>query len=435
MKRNYPITKWLAATLLAGGLSVSCSNRAEDDPEPRMSTIQLNAAMMPDVREEPVSAVEDNTFMVLFWKDDAHLASPTNTTTWPAPYLAAQAPQPISFYQRVVFDTRYPYPDRTSYLYATGYAPGEVLAPVAGQGYRKLRAAVDDKEKGRYDFLGCDSWHDVYKGSQDDPFSHDKNKLYFRHLAAKLVFFAERDRNTMENKQFVRNVRITGLYMSTDGGKEYTSMFTPDEFEWQKLESSDFTATYDKAIEAAQGENPGVNTQPTAGYRAVHTMSFAGDDPDFCLEKHASDRVPVYGMRIDSCYVSNEIIIKDGKVTVQKSENPIRLKMDISAEMSFSPDFQLPDDGSTTDNLTFTRRAWNGVELTAIYKVNAAGQVTADAEPVYEFKPGMEYRIYLCFYRTGVNLVAIEQPWNVGGVHYITIPGGDQQKGGQKETN
>jgi len=423
MKTIYRMMKMAAVTLLAGVLPVSCIND-EDYPDGRTETIGVNTMPMSAVRGKPVSAVSDNTFMVLFWQNNAHLESPSDEALWPSPYLAGHAPQPIEFYEHAVFDTRYPYPDRTSCLYATGYAPGKVLSPDDDKGYRRLSATVRDTEKGRFDFLGCDVWSDVYRGSQDDPFAQDKNRLYFRHLAAKLVFYADRDRNTMENKQYVRNVRVTGLYMSIDGGKTYTSMYTPNVFEWKELTESDFTASYTKTIEAVKlvKGNQGVTSLPKAGYKAVGVMPFAGDDAGFVLQRRASDRVPVSGTYIDSCYVCNNMV--DG-VVQSSATHQIRLKMDISAEMSFDPDFSMADgDGSTTDDLTFTR-TWREVKLDAIYQVDMDGNKTG--EIVREFKPGMEYRVYIRFYRTGVNLVAMEHPWNVGGVHYITISGGDRQ--------
>jgi len=427
MKRIYHIIKAVPAILLAGAVLSSCIYDYEEDSE-RQNTIRVNTLAVDGTRASSDTDGSDNTFMVLFWNDIAHLETPSADTKWPAPYLAGHAPQPVSFYEHSVFDTRYPYPDPTTPLYATGYAPGNVLK--SDEGYRKLNATADDSETGRYDFLGCDVWRDVYKGSQDDPFSQDKNKLYFRHLAAKLVFYADRDRNTMENKQYVRNVQVTSLYMSIDGGNNYTPMYTPCAFEWQNLDESDFTESYKKTIAAAKlvNGNQSVASAPKAGYKAVDAMPFAGDDANFTLHGHAADRVPVYGMHIDSCYVCNKIA--DGVVQTSPTHH-IRLKMDISAEMSFDPNFPINDgSGSTTDDLTFTRK-WKNVPLNGIYQVDKDGNIT-DAK-VHEFKPGNEYRVYIHFYRTGVNLVAIELPWNVGGVHYITIPGGSKPEGQASE--
>ncbi len=98
--------------------------------------------------------------------------------------------------------------------------------------------------------------------------------------------------------------------------------------------------------------------------------------------------------------------------------------MDITAELSFNPEFPASSStGSTTDEITYTH-TWRDMELEAIYQVDANGNKTA--QTVHEFKPGMEYRVYIHFFRKGVNLVAIEQPWNVGGVHYISISGSDK---------
>lgn len=436
-QRLYHIVTAVSVTLLLGVLPSSCIYDDGDTPEQQSGTIRVNTLAVNGTRAASTED-GDNTFMVLFWQDTNHLEDPekSENASWTTPYLASCAPQPVTFYSQSVYDTRYPYPDESSWLYATGYAPGKVLAPDETDDYRKLTATVNDLEKGRYDFLGCDVWSDVYKGSQSDPFAQEKNKLYFRHLASKLVFYADRDKTTMENKQYVRNVEITNLQMSIDDGKKWTSMYTPNEFEWKTLDETDFTNSYNKTIEAAKlvaAVESG--SKPTAGYKAVGAIEFAGaDNQNFKLSRHATDRVPISGMYIDSIFVCNPIEAGG----IQSAANAIRLKMDVSAELSFHPDFPQSDgSSSTTDDLTFTRK-WKAVELEAIYefKQDTQGNVTVDEnKPVKWFKPGNEYRIYIHFYRTGVNLTALEMPWNYGGVHYITIPGGDKQQDETNETN
>ncbi len=412
---------WLVpATLLTSLMLPSCVYDSET-PDNASGSILVNTKIVDGSRSEVAAEEGDNTFMVLLWNDYAHLES-GSTATWRAPYIAGHAPQPVPFYEHTVYDLRYPYPDASSYIYATGYAPGLVLKPVQNGDYSRLVATVSSVEKGRYDFLGCDLWPEVYRGSQSDPFAHDKNKLNFRHLGAKLMFYADRDRESMENKQFVRNVRITKLYMSTDGGANWIAMQTPLQFKWGGLTDGDFTSAYNKTIDivrSIKGNEGAANTRPQAGYHVAATEDFAGDDAAFILQRNAVDRVPIYGMKIDSCYVCNPIDAASGNPVVNQ---PIRLKMDITAELSFSFDFP-KGDPSTTDDLTFTR-TWPGVELGAIYEVNDKGEATTAS--VSRFKPGNEYRVYIHFSRTGVNLVALQLPWNYGGVHYITIPGGDQ---------
>lgn len=441
-QRLYHIVTAVSVTLLLGVLPSSCIYDDGDTPDQQPGTIRVNTLAVNGTRAASTED-GDNTFMVLFWqeKDRNNLESPSEDDL-AKPYLASCAPQPVAFYGQSVYDTRYPYPDESSMLYATGYAPGKVLAPDKTEGYRKLTATVNDLERGRYDFLGCDVWCDVYKGSQNDPFAQEKNKLYFRHLAAKLVFYADRDKTTMENKQYVRNVEITNLQMSIDGGQSWTSMYTPNEFEWKTLEGADFTDSYNKTIAAAKlVAAVESDSKPKAGYKAVGAIEFAGaNNTDFKLSRHATDRVPISGMYIDSIFVCNPIV--NGEI--KSAANSIHLKMDISAELSFHPDFpksdgsgSTTDGGSTTDDLTFTR-TWKNIELEAIYGFmqDTEGNVTVDKNsPVKLFKPGNEYRIYIHFYRTGVNLTALEMPWNYGGVHYITIPGGGKQQDETNETN
>ncbi len=431
MHRSNHIIGIVSAALLAGALCASCASDSASDPQPAAATIRVNTLVADGTRA--VSESSDHTFMVLFWQQTAHLASVGKSSAWLAPYLACHAPQPVAFYKYSVFDTHFPYPlPEDSYLHATGYAPGNKLTPDAREGYRRLSASVGTPEKGRYDFLGCDFWDGVYRGSLKDPFAQDKNKLYFRHLAAKLVFYADRDEATMENKQFVRNVQIKNLRMSIDGGREWTPMFTPSVFEWSGLTpETDFTESYANTIAAVKllaGNESAAASRPQAGYKTAEAETFAGNDSNFVLQRSDTDRVPINGMVIDSCYVCNPMA--QGEI---QTDQPIRLKMDICAEMSFDPNFPTTvGSGSPTHNLTFIRK-WTDVEVGAIYQVEsgANGMVQETTQPILAFKPGNEYRIYIHFHRTGVNLAAQELPWNYGGIFYIGIPGGDEQTGKQ----
>lgn len=430
MKQFEHLIGILTAALLAGALSVSCIYDDGEEPAPE-ATIRVHTLA---VDGDDGSEEGDNTFMVLFWKQTEHLETDGDASAWQAPYLAGRAPQPVAFYKKSAFDTHYPYPMPEGDLYATGYAPGKVLAPDATQGYRRLAATVEAPKKGRSDFLGCDYWNNVFRGSLQDPFAQEKNKLYFRHLAAKLVFHADRDRESMENKQYVRNVQIGNLQMSIDGGQNWTAMYTPSAFEWKLLSSeTDFTESYKRTIAAVLGipGNEGAkDSAPSAGYKTAEAETFAGAGSGFVLQKGNTDRVPIDGMAIDSCYVCNPMA--DGE---PQTNQPIRLKMDIRAEMSFDPNFPKNEEGSDASDLTFTRE-WKGVELKAIHEVEigADGEVKETERPVELFKAGNEYRIYIHFHRTGVNLAARELPWNFSGPHYIVIPGGDKPaEGGETD--
>jgi len=435
MERIYHIIRVAAATLIAGLSLPSCIYDNGNGPESGTETIGINAAMVTGGRRAPNPHADrsEESFMVLFWLQEQRAAlelSPEIGNAWSAPYLAKEAPQPVSFYDESVYDTGYPYPfpeDRL--LYATGYGPAGVITP--GDNYRVLTVNIPEASKqqkvGHYDFLGCDAWCDIYRGSQADPFSQNKNKLFFRHLAAKLVFYVDRDEVSMENKQFVRNVQVKHLRMKI-GDAEWTDndcMYSPGEFTWSLLDpDNDFTKSYLTVIadkKQLRG-NTHVTTDPAAGYKATVSMPFAGLNSDYVLQRNAIDRVPVDGMVLDSCYVCNPIV--DG--TVQTGT--IQLKMDISADLSFDWDFPLADSESTTDGLTYTRE-WKDVTLNAIYEMetDADGNVQPTERTVTEFKPGNEYRVYITFSRTGVNLVAKELPWDYDGIHYVTIIGGDPQ--------
>lgn len=459
MRRIEADIRILEATLLAAAALAAGSCDREEAPEYPADTICVNTLAV-DGGSTVSTDDGDNTFMVLFWKGDASKEYlETNfgaDVVWPSPYLAEQAPQSVASYERLVYDTRYPYPmypEETTYLYATGYAPGRVLVPETADNYRTLivndtpaadAPDADDAppavkvQRGRIDFLGCDVWSDIFRGSRADPFAQDKNKLYFRHLAAKLVFYADRDKATMQNKQFVRNVKIANLQMSIDGGTTWTPMYTPSKFEWKELNDADFTPSYTKTIETVKAIpsnlDVAASSRPKAGYKVVAAAAFAGmpaeGEEGFVLQKNATDRVPIDGMVIDSCYVCNQIA--GGAV---QSGASIKLKMNITALMSFDPNFPMQDEpsgtpgdgsGSTTDNLTFTK-TWEGLTV-EVKAVDNAGNKTET--PVTEFRAGYEYRVYIHFHRTGVDLVARQLPWNDGGSHYIPIPGGDPDSGG-----
>ncbi len=410
----------------------SCSGDGNgmDSPDPLTGTIKINTVAVGGSRTVSNEVSDfDDTFMILLWNSDAAFLEidATDETQYDIPYHRSISPQPVMFYTRSTYDTRYPYLPNNKILYATGYAPGNMLEPKLPKdnnthNYKILKSKVPENQRGRYDFLSCDFWKEVYRGAQDDPFSQDKNKLYFRHLAAKLTFYADRDKETMENKQYVRNVQITKLQMKIGDG-EWETMYTPNEFSWERLTyPGDFTKAYLAAINAAKnikGNEDAQSTYPTFGYKTKSAIGFAGaDDSKFVLKKPTVDRVPITGMDIDSCYVCNPIGT-DGKVRTGK----IQLRMDISADMSYHPGFPRPEgDDHDTNDLTFTRK-WEGVTVSEIKELDEAGNATANN--VIEFKPGHEYRIYIHFFRSGIHLVAKEMPWNEGGLHYVTIPGSD----------
>jgi len=424
----------------------------DDGPVNTRTTICVKTAMEPG-RHDKILSGED-PFMLILWENADHLET-AGTTGWPNPYLVRESPQSVAFYSEFVYNVGEPYPsDSTQPLYATGFSPANAFTH--SDFYRVLQfktpAATDPDAKTaeRTDFLGCDVWREVYRGSGIDPFAQEKNKLYFRHLAAKLIFYADRD-TTMENKQFVRKVQITNLQMSIDGS-EWTALCAPTEFTWGTLTPDDFSASYSALLDSIKrvSGNNGVTTVPKGGYRTSKVTAFAGKDSDFLLQKRlsdktpATDRVPLTGMAIDSCYVASPLN-EDG--TVRKGH--IRLKMDICAEMSFDPAFQMPDGtytdaegntvtGTVTDNLTFTR-GWKEVVLDAIKTVSVddSGNPTETDTPVKLFKPGDEYRVYIHFSRTGVDIAARQLPWNRGGVHYIAIVGKDPTtpEGGSESGN
>lgn len=434
MKSVYDILTRFAASLSLAVVTVACAGDSGEPPQPPQqaaSSIRVNTAAVGvgvATRAAADDTGRDDTFMMLFWRDAAPLeTADADYSDWARPYLASHAPQSVPFYGISVYDTTYPYPadKEDEPIYATGYAPGSLIYRDLEAGYRKLAVKIDDPmSKGRYDFLGCDIWKEVYKGSLPDPFAQEKNKLYFRHLAAKLKFFADREKPNMEKRQYVRNVKVKNLRMSIDGGQTWIDMHTPSAFEWRVLApEKDFTTAYWKAIRAVRvlpGNEGASDTYPKAGYAASGSEEFAGEGSGYVLARENTDLVPVSGYDIDSCFVCNPII-----GGVEKVDKPIRLKMDISAEMSYDISFPEPDNELTTDNLTFVRE-WNGVSLSVINKVDDLGNVVKGSE-VDRFVPGNEYRVYIHFSLTGVDIVASELPWEYTNSHYIPILGGDKR--------
>ncbi len=420
---------------IAGMSLTSCIY--EDEGVGTESTIGVNTTVVHDSRSPRDIANEEDPFTIQFWlpAQANQLADPDNLTSWPEPYLTSKTTQPVPFYDQTVFDTGYPYPyPEERLLCATGYAPSELLEQSGKTLKVKLEKTTetgttvpDEAKKGRYDFLACDLWRKCFSGSSADPFAQDKNKLYFRHLTSKLVFYADRDRNTMENEQFVRNVCISNVKIRVGSGDCWENLSTPSEFTWSKLsETTDFTDPYITIINELKTLNsnktvstdyPTYSDYPEAGYKTSKSEYLPNG---FVLSRNASDNIPIAGLVIDSCYVCNKIADNGTPVT-----GPIQINMDISAELSFSMNF--PVDDSTTDGLTYTH-SWNATAEIKEVTIDALGNVTPSTTPVTDFKPGNEYRIYIHFYRTSVNLTALEMPWNYGGVHYITISGGGQTK-------
>ncbi len=421
MKRKYGMIKGVLASLAAALLAGGCNSA--DEPA-GAETIKVNTRAINDFGPTDLQDDgRDKSFMLLLWLAPFNLENAVDDPSfWKSPYLAGHAPQSVSFYDRITFDTDRTYPSLP--VYATGYSPGALLKPDDTAGYRKLAVqstpTVNPDDLGRYDFMSCDVWSEVYSGSEDDPFSQEKNRLYFRHLASKLLFYAYREKSSMENKQFVRNVKVKNLRMSIDGGVTWTAMHTPRKMEWMTLGDGDFTASYNDVITKVRGlagNETAAGTRPKAGYKVTESMTFAGENSGYVLQRHNIDRVPIEGQNVDSCFVCSPMA---GGVVQKKL--PIKLKMDISAEMSYDRHFSEPEGGSATDNLTFTKE-WLGVVLDKISVVDASGNATS--ESVDEFKPGREYRVYIKFSRTGIDLVAKQLPWDFGCVFVITIVGGD----------
>lgn len=385
--------QWVMLGLALFGLS-ACSSSEETELELSAETIKVNTRASNGSRSVETGSL-DSYFSLLFWQETEwkKLASGTEATPL---YAGVEAIHPVDYYNSMLYDTQKAYLANTqSYLYATGFAPSSYMTPTSNS-YSVLQVddQLSDANRGRLDFMSCDA-RDTQKGSYVDRFGQDKNKLLFRHLTSKLVFVGWRD-NSMEQQEYVRNVRVSNIQMSDENGS-WRAVLTPTQFSWKKIP--------EVAVPSEYGTPP---SDGFYGYVATKVKDFS---PQIAPENPNDQLFLDVDNPIDSCYLISEPN-EDG--SMKEVTAGIKLKMDIYADLSFSKDFT---NGPVTKD-----KVWKNQEVT-IYAVDASGNLTSN--PITAFQPGREYRIYIYFYRTHVYLVAKEEPWQQGGVHYVPIVGED----------
>lgn len=384
----------LAACTLVLSLT-GCSHEVEDTPRYSGESIQLNM-LAGSTREAGIESNALNWGPTLFFfnEDQYKQAAPEdNTTTTPSltstncTYLLS-APEDVDTYSSALYDTGKKYLVN-DYLYAAGYAPTGMLKPDNGN-HATLRVDYGEYDflAGSIDFLGCDA-DPAYRGSSDHPFGQPTNVLKFRHLTSKITFYAYRSKE-MENKQYVRNVMITGLkmrYQDTDAD-EFFKLHTPTEFTWSAPEEK--TDDNDEAGQKHWGY------QITGSKENSQTSWIESGKTDGLLvgEERATILSAIY-----ACDPCPHTVNNDDQLVLQ---------MTVSAELSPDPAFPK---GISEDKI------WKDMTVEIMeFKNNRATE-----NPVRNFLPGHEYKVYLQFKPTGVFLQGVGLPWIEEGPHYVPI--------------
>jgi len=327
--------------------------------------------------------------ILFFWEEEVYHEFNSNLSggnLYQSPYLMVHPSRNIDFYRfdSTYYDTQTEYP-LNSVLYATGFAP--VISPRMDNGGKEdfhelflfpeneVSNPESRKQIGKTDFLSCDG-KEKHKGSREDPFGVSQAKeLEFRHLTSKIVFIAQRD-SEMGGKEYIKEVSVSDVSVMVEGKER--RLHGPWHFKWSRRDENEY------------------------GYEPVATLEM---DDERVFEDQYSDMLMLNREhRFDSCYVCNPYM--DGKPDTWTGG--IRLKMTVEATHSFYVNFEKKE-----------RRKWENQEV-GIYQVDEeTGQPTDIL--IENFEPGKEYRIYLNFYRLGVNLVAQEVDWDEGGLHYVPV--------------
>ena len=385
----------LAACTLVLSLT-GCSHEVEDTPRYSGESIRLNM-LAGSTRETGIESNALNWGPTLFFfnEDQYNQAAPTDNTaatqsltSTDCTYLLS-APEDVDTYSSALYDTGKKYLADGSFLYAAGYAPTGMLIPKNGNDHATLRVDYGEYDflAGSIDFLGCDA-DPAYRGSYDHPFGQPTNVLKFRHLTSKITFYAYRSKE-MENKQYVRNVMITGLkmrYQDTDAD-EFFKLHTPTEFTWSAPEK---TSDGDEAGQKHWGYKiTGSETNPNTSW-----IESGKTDGLLVGEERATILSSIY-----ACDPDNQ--------TVETGDQLV-LQMTVSAELS--PDPAFPEEISEY-------KTWKNMQV----KIKEFKNNKETDIPVRNFLPGHEYKVYLQFKPTGVFLQGVGLPWIEEGPHYVPI--------------
>lgn len=324
----------------------------------------------------------------------------------------------INDYNKMTYNTGVEYASNGDTYFARGYAPAVVLAPTetvyGAFDYRELTLSDEAIQGilplGRMDFLSLDA-DPAYQGRMDDKFGQDKNRLYFRHLTAQILFVAQRDQS-MVDMQYVRDVVLSNIRVCYYGGN--ADFPTADDVGWLPFSIPQKLSWRPGQAIAQNG------TSSIYGYK-VTAME---DLPDtFSIRTIGHTQLTVgRDVAVDSIFVN----VRTRRDTPEMIENVpatkgVFLKMDVSAQLSHLDTFPMdPSRADQENGLTHTM-TWKNV----IIPVYVAGTTIL----VKSIETGKRYKITVVFGRHNLYLDAVLIDWKDGGLHdYVFRPAHDNER-------
>lgn len=260
------------------------------------------------------------------------------------------------------------------YIYATGYAPDNVLEITSDYKTLDIKDNVEITTIAKTDFLCCDGKQE-HKGAASDLFTKSEHELKFRHLAPRIRFVGIRD-EVMYGAISVNNVKVTL--------KSTKNLYVPSQFKYRLNQD---------------------NTMQT--YVASDFKSISKDLP---LTQDTQDYIPANseGLSLMSCYIFNTDNLNssgyDPFAIYNEIENgnEIILNIDVSADFSWYKDDGLP--------VKFDSPQWNDSKVKI--KLKHVGNC---------FFPGYEYVVRIIFKRESIILQGVQENWEDGGIHYLPV--------------
>lgn len=323
----------------------------------------------------------------------------------------------INDYYKMTYNTGVEYASNGETYFARGYAPAVVLAPrETDRGafdYRELTLSSEAVSGGklplgRMDFLSLDA-DPAYWGNKEDKFGQERNRLYFRHLTAQVLFVAQRDQS-MVDMQYVRDVVLSNLRVCYYGGTDTAPPATdagwmpfsvPHKLNWLPDQAT------------AQDQTSSIH-----GYKVTEMQDLPDD---FSIRTTGHTQLTVgRDVAVDSLFVN----VRTSRTAATDIVNTpagkgVFLKMDVSALLSHLDNFPMDTQRTNEENgLTHTMQ-WKDV----IVPVHVVGTTN----PVKSIETGKRYKITLVFGRHNLYLDAVLMEWKDGGVHdYVFRPGSNE---------
>lgn len=362
-RKRRPVYCMIAMLLLA-----ACSRNGYEELQVTDVPIMVNTSVAGTKAyagsDDEAETGENVSGKLFFWYGDTYdELCAANTTKGPSPYFTYLMNDPIASFglaENRWIDTGYSY-IKDMDLYATGYAPRNMLVEDDALGFRKLHVEADRAEDViHYDFLSCDA-EDTRKGSLENPFGSASNELIFRHLTSKILVVALRH-ETMTNQVYVRKVQVD---LSLTGKVPF---HVPKTLEWRQRNG-------------CWGYEVTETTE-------IHTPLELKDDTEDMI-------MVLQEKRVDSCYVCQPA---DAAVS-----QDIAVNLNVQAEYSYVQNF--------ASSYLFH---WSGENMRIQDASNPSGYIT-------RFEPGYIYIIYLNFYKTGILITAEKAEWEDGGIHYVPV--------------